>query len=161
MMENTDGETPNNARHRIFFKQPKRVPPFDLAFVQSSHKDGLKLLLSAAPEHCTIILFSNGPGAAYAIRHLFKRKFRLNSFALQLDLHDIELTGYVAYQFVRGDVLEQSMSRYFCSGSSFLHEISFAGPEDNVIDMFCLGPRFHDAMMCRGKGKSLVFAEEQ
>lgn len=154
-------ESPDSARHRIFYRQPKRIPPFDTAFVRSSDKDSLKLVLSAAPEHCQIILFTDGPGVAYAFKRLFKRNFRLTSSALQLDLRTITLTGTVVYQFVRGDSIRQPFSRYFCAGVSYLHELNHSPFDGDTIDLFCLGPRFHEALRERGKGRSIVFAEEQ
>lgn len=162
MMENTQGDSsPDSARHRIFYKQPKRVPPFDTAFVRSSNKECLKLLLSAAPEHCQIILFTDGPGAAYALKRLFKRNFKLCSQALQFDLPTLTFTGQVVFQFVRGGSMREPFARYFCAGESFLHELSQTTIESDVLDMFCLGVGFHKALLARGRGRSVVFAEEQ
>ena len=164
-MEDTVDESPNNARHRIFFKQPKRVPPFDTAFIRSSHKEGLKVLLSAAPEHCQIILFTDGPGIAYAMKRLFKRNFKLCSQALQLDLKTLSFTGQVVYQFTRGGALYDPLARYFCSGESYLHELAqttkLGSSETDTIDLFCCGLAFHRVLLERGRGRSLVFAEEQ
>lgn len=155
-------QSSDSARHRIFFRQPKRVPSFDTAFINASHKEGMKLLLSAAPEHCQIIVFTNGIGAAYAMKRLFKRNFHLNSFALQYDLRTLTFTGQVAYQFVCGGSVRDPLSRYFCAGDSYLHEMGQSTPgSEDVIDMFCLGQKFHDALAKRGRGRSLVFAEEQ
>jgi len=165
METNSVDESPNNARHRIFFKQPKRVPPFDTAFVRSSNKEGLKVLLSAAPEHCQIILFTDGLGAAYALKRLFKRNFKLYSQAPQLDLRTITFTGQVVFQFVRGGAVVDPLARYFCAGESYLHELAqttkIAQVETDTIDMFCCGLGFHKALRERGRGRSLVFAEEQ
>lgn len=160
-------ESPNNVRqHRIFFKRPKKVPPFDTAFVRSSDKDSLKLLLSAAPEHCQIIMFTDGIGAAYATRLLFKRKFRLCSQSLQLDLRTITFTGQVVMQFIRGGSVREPIARYFCAGESYLHELAQTSKlneadSDDVIDLFCCGVAFHEALRKRGRGRSIVFAEEQ
>lgn len=165
MDENTVDESPNSARHRIFFKQPKRVPPFDTAFIRSSNKEGLKVLLSAAPEHCQIILFTDGPGAAYAMKRLFKRNFKLCSQALQLDLRTLAFTGQVVYQFTRGGALYDPLARYFCAGESYLHELAqttkLGSSETDTIDLFCCGLAFHRVLLERGRGRSLVFAEEQ
>lgn len=164
MFETTE-DTNKIAKHRIFYKRPKRVPPFDTAFVRSSDKEGLKVLLSASPEHCQIILFTDGVGAAYALKRLFKRNFKLNSQALQLDLRSIELTGQVVYQFVRGDGLYEPLARYFCLGDSALHELAqtfrLGQIDTDTIDMFCCGMNFHKALVNRGLGRSLVFTEEQ
>ncbi|QZE58567.1 hypothetical protein pEaSNUABM28_00010 [Erwinia phage pEa_SNUABM_28] len=165
-MENsTADESPNSARHRIFFKQPKRVPPFDTAFVRSSNREGLKVLLSAAPEHCQIILFSDGLGIAYAMKRLFKRNFKLCSQALQFDLRTLTFTGQVVYQFTRGGGVYDPLARYFCAGDSHLHELAqttkIAETETDTIDMFCCGLAFHRVLLERGRGRSIVFAEEQ
>ncbi|QZE56207.1 hypothetical protein pEaSNUABM40_00010 [Erwinia phage pEa_SNUABM_40] len=165
METNSVGASPNNERHRIFYKQPKRVPPFDTAFVRSSNREGLKVLLSAAPEHCQIILFTDGPGAAYAMKRLFKRNFKLCSQALQLDLRTLTFTGQVVFQFVRGGAMLDPLARYFCAGDSYLHELAQTNKgiefETDTIDMFCCGIGFHRALRERGRGRSLVFAEEQ
>ncbi|UAW96498.1 hypothetical protein pEaSNUABM22_00010 [Erwinia phage pEa_SNUABM_22] len=165
-MENsTADESPNSARHRIFFKQPKRVPPFDTAFVRSSNREGLKVLLSAAPEHCQIILFSDGLGIASAMKRLFKRNFKLCSQALQFDLRTLTFTGQVVYQFTRGGGVYDPLARYFCAGDSHLHELAqttkIAETETDTIDMFCCGLAFHRVLLERGRGRSIVFAEEQ
>lgn len=166
MEELSTGASPDSVRqHRIFYKRPKQVPPFDTAFVRSSDKDSLKLLLSAAPEHCQIIMFTDGPGAAYALRLLFKRKFRLCSQALQLDLRTITFTGQVVMQFVRGGSVREPLARYFCAGESYLHELASTSKlneaDADVIDLFCCGIGFHEVLRRRGRGRSLVFAEEQ
>lgn len=160
-MDKSESARSNSERHRIFFRQPQRVPPFDTAFVRASDRASLKLLLSAAPEHCQIILFTDGCGIAYAMKRLFKRKFLLNSQALQLDLHTITLTGQVVFQFVRGGSIRPRLGRYFCAGPSYLHELAQTSVESDVIDMFCLGLSFHQVMVERARGRSIVFAEEQ
>ncbi|QYW03994.1 hypothetical protein pEaSNUABM46_00010 [Erwinia phage pEa_SNUABM_46] len=160
MMDKTESASSNSERHRIYFRQPQRVPPFDTAFVRASDTTSLKLLLSAAPEHCQIILFTDGTGTAYAMKRLFKRKFLLNSQALQLDLPTITLTGQVVYQFVRGGSVRDKLSRYFCAGPSYLHELAQTSVESDVLDMFCLGLDFHTVLRARERGRSIVFTEE-
>ena len=163
MMEShsTDACPDNVRRHRIFFKRPKAVPPFDTAFVRASDTASLKLLLKAAPEHCQIILFTDGTGAAYALQRLYKRNYRLNSQALQLDLRTITFTGQIVMQFVKGGSMREPLARYFCAGESYIHEASQTNGESDTLDMFCCGVGFHEVMRRRGRGRSIVFAEEQ
>lgn len=153
-------ETDNVRRHRIFYgRVPKSVPPFDSAFVCSGNKAGLKLLLAAAPENCSIAVFSDGTRAAYALSLLYKRKFKLHALSIEVICSDLSYTGRVIWLFTRG-TSEFRLSPLFIRGDSMLHELSIT--KGDVIDMFCLGPNFHKIMVERNKpeNRSLVFAEE-
>ena len=148
----------DNVKHRIYCGLPTRLPPFDSGFVPTHNRAALKLLLKAAPDVCQIVTLTDGVGAAYALRLLSKRNFLLRSIAVELDLHTLTLTGRVAHLFTRGYPDYTPLSRYFARGSSMLHELSQA--QGNVIDMFCFGQEFHQALKQRERGKSIVFVEE-
>lgn len=142
----------------MFNGRPQRVPPFDSAFVNLHDRAALKLLVKAAPDVCSIVTFTDGIGAAYALQLLHKRNFKLRCTSLEFDIHTIVPTGRVVHLFTRGLLDYLPLSRYFARGESMLHELSQS--KGNVIDMFCLGPEFHNAIKQRDKGKSLVFVEE-
>lgn len=142
----------------MFTAMPQRVPPFDSAFVDMHNRAALKVLVKAAPDDCHIVAFTDGTGAAYAMKLLHKRNFKLRCISLELDLSSLCFTGRIAYQFTRGQYVHTPLSRYFCRGDNMLHEL--AQCQGNVIDMFCLGPEFHALLKKRERGKSLVFVEE-
>lgn len=148
----------NNVRHRIYAGRPQRLPPFDSAFVQLHDRGALKLLVKAAPESCQLVTITDGVGAAYALKLLHKRNFKLRGTSLELDLHSLTFSGRVFHLFVRGAFEHTEFSRYFCRGQSMLHEL--AASQGNVIDMFCFGPEFHTQLKQRNRGKSIVFLEE-
>ena len=151
-------QEPDIVRHRLYVGRPKRVPPFDSAFVQLHDRDAVKLLIKAAPDVCHIVALTDGTRAAYALKLLHKRNFILRSISLEFDLHTILPTGRVVYLFTRGSYIYTPLSRYFSRGESMLHELSQS--EGNVIDMFCFGQTFHHAIKQRDRGKSIVFVEE-
>ncbi|QQO90150.1 hypothetical protein pEaSNUABM5_00008 [Erwinia phage pEa_SNUABM_5] len=148
----------DNVKHRIYTGMPTKLPPFDSGFVHQHNRAALKLLLKAAPDVCQIVTLTDGVGAAYALRLLSKRNFQLRSIALEFNLHDLTFSGRIAHLFVRGQQDYTPLSRYFARGSSMLHELSQA--QGNVIDMFCFGQEFHQALKQRERGKSIVFVEE-
>ncbi|AQT28497.1 hypothetical protein YOLOSWAG_10 [Erwinia phage vB_EamM_Yoloswag] len=126
--------------------------------MNTAHRDGLKLLVKAAPESCQILTVTDGTSAAYAFKLLHKRNFNLRCTALELDLHTLEFSGRVAHLFVKGNFNYTKLSRWFCRGESMLHELSQS--QGNVIDMFCFGKELHQALHQRNRGKSIVFVEE-
>lgn len=148
----------DNERHRIYAGKPQRIPPFDSAFVCLHDRAALKLLVKAAPESCHIVTLSDGIGAAYAMKLLHKRNFRLRSISLEFDLSTLWPTGRIVHLFTRGDEDYTPLSRYFCRGNAMLHELSQA--RGNVLDMFCFGAAFHAVLKQRDRGKSIVFVEE-
>lgn len=150
--------TENNVRHRIFFRVPKCLPPFDSAIVNLDKKGMLKLLLNAAPKSCTILTFSSHvtPLAKY-FNALHKKNFVCASFSLEFS-NDLCFTGRMIHLFVRRKEWNE-LSNVFYKGDSFLHERNaIAG---NTIDLYCGGQKFHDILKEVDRGKSLVFSEEQ